>query len=331
MSPNPRRILFIAEGQLGDLLLLTPAIRAMKQMYPTASVSILILERRKSAPFSTNSPISRQSNTVFDGNPNVDCTYILNREALRSLGGWNRMKAEWEVVKFLRGQNPDVVICTFPQDRFVLWALATGARIRVGQRGKGLGWALTHRVETRKQDRGVLEHYCDLVREVGAKVSSLQTEYVIPTSATAWADAFLREHKLDSSSMLIAVHPGATGDYKIWPPERYAMLIDELQSIGNARVVLCQGVLDTPIIDAIRKCLRNDAVVAQTGEDLAQLAALLQRCALCISNDSGPRHLAIAVGTPSLALFRQHHDKEWKVYEESDRAATLQGSTRCTL
>ncbi len=332
---NPRRVLFIAEGQLGDLLLLTPALRAMKESFPSASIAVLILERRSYNREEGSSEIIRQtqdqSATVLSTNPNIDQLFLLDRPLITSQQGIARFRVELEVIRFLREKQFDTVICTFPEDRFALWAFASGANVRIGQKEQSLSWLLTHRPEVRKQDRGVLQYYCDLVRIAGAQVESDRTEYIVPDTSEQWAHDFLRSHGLDAAANLVAVHPGATGNYKIWPADRYASLIDTLQSDAKTTVVLCHGLHDARIIKMIRDRLRTKIVAADTGSSVGHLAALLRKSALCISNDSGPRHLAVAVGTPSLALFRQFREREWGIYGSRSNCVILQGSHACSL
>lgn len=334
---NFRKILFLAEGQLGDLLLLTPALRAVKESFPSSSVSVLVVERRNSDESKQNpfadlcaTPLERET-SILSTNKNVDELFVLSRQALRSLSGTARAKAELDILKFLRRKKFDTVICTFPEDRFAEWAFASGARIRVGQRKQNLHWLLTHKPDIEKAEKGVLEYYCDLVRVIGANVHSTRTEYIIPPSSVEWADNFLNGSNISTSQKLVAVHPGATGNYRIWPPERYAALIDHLSNTLAVKVLLLGGKMDQPVTSAIRRHLRSSIIEDQTGNSVGNLAAIFRRCSLCISNDSGPRHLAIAVGTPSLAFFRQHHDREWGVYEENERLMTLKSRMPCPV
>ncbi len=330
---NPRHILFIAEGQIGDLLLLTPALRAMKMQFAQASISVLIVERRlgsreaRPAESSVVQLLGGPTDSILSTNPNIDQIFLIDRERIKSRRGLARMRAELDVMRFLRRQRFDCVVSTFPEDRFALWAFGSGAQIRVGQRDQALSWLLTHKPSVKKRDNGVLEYYCGLVRAIGANVRSTRTEYDIPAASRKWANDFVRHHDLVNGRRVVAVHPGASGNYKIWPPDRYAALIDLLQSQANARVVLCRSLHDDGIVDGILERLQTTIVEADTGG--GNLAALLSSCALCISNDSGPRHLAIAVGTPSLAFFRQFHDREWQVYPELPLCATLKGNDRC--
>ncbi len=331
----PHRILFIAEGQLGDLLLLTPAIRAMKQTFPGASISVLILNRRGNQASTDPSAQSQDSllttgrGTVLETNPHVAEVITVDRRALRQLPLLRKILAEFRVVRALRSRKFDTVICTFPEDRFVLWAFLSGASVRVGQRRQGFSWLLTHRPDVQKTTRGVLEYYGDLVREIGARLDSLATEFHVPEDANGWAAAHLRSLDLDRVNRLVGVHPGATGDYKIWPPDRYAAMLDELDGWKRTRVLLFCGTDDLAVVQEITRRSRRPPTVVHTGADLARFAALLSRCALLISNDSGPRHLAVALGVPTVTPFRKFHDREWKAYPDSPTCVALRAEGIC--
>ncbi len=328
----PRRILFIAEGQLGDLLLLTPALRAVRTSFPSTHISLLLVERRGSSASSAilTGPMQPDDDSPVGRSGSVDSVLVLRRHLLRSRHGVARLRAEWEVVRAVRGGGFDTVVCTFPEDRFALYALASGASIRVGQREQGLSWLLSVRPETRKEQRGVREYYCDLVRAIGARVASVETMYAVPTEARRWAAGTLARAGVRTTDRLVLIHPGATGDYKIWPPDRFAALADRMGRLKGVRLVLAHGPMDRRVVDAICGAAQRRIPVIDSGGKLSHLAALMERSRLCITNDSGPRHLAVAVGVPSLALFRQHHDREWKVYEESPRCVTLAGGERCS-
>ena len=329
---TPRRILFIAEGQLGDLLLLTPAIRAMKESFPSSFISVLVVERRTRDSAKPVEELAANSEererSVFATNRYVDEILVVSRDALRSRRGIARVRAEIAVALALRRKRFDTVVCTFPEERFALWAFASGAATRVGQNRQALRWMLSHTPEIEKARGGVLQYYCDLVRAVGATVRSAHTEYTVPDASAEWAEGVFREYSLRSVQRVVAIHPGATGDYKIWPPERYAALIERLTERGM-RVLLLNGLLDEPVVSAIRSLRPRSFIEITTAHRLADLAAIIRRSHLCITNDSGPRHLAVAVGTPSLALFRHHHDREWGIYPQSNRCRTLQGETQC--
>jgi len=328
---TPRRVLFIAEGQLGDLILLTPAVRAVRTSFPGVRISVLLIERRGATAPVFAGPMAPDPESPLAAGSSVDAVYVLRRHLLRSLHGVRRLKAETTVVQELRRPRFDTVICTFPEDRFAVYAFASGAAVRVGQRDQALSWLLTVTPDTRKDRGGVREYYCDLVRAIGAEVRSVDTRYEIPAAARRWADSMLKKGKIRRRDRLVLIHPGATGDYKIWPPDRFAVLADRLSRLRNVRPVLVHGPPDLPVAEMVRHAVRRPLPVLDTGGSLSRLAALMERSRLCITNDSGPRHLAVAVGVPSLAIVRQHHEREWKIYDDTPWCVTLVGTEVCRV
>ena len=345
------KILILAEGQLGDLLLLTPAVRALRNGHPDARITVLIFHRHR-PPLAGGSQTGPPSHA--DGTPGptgapelvtpadgtgtsavmtlhscVDEVLEVDRPRLRALHGLARLRGELSVLKAIRSRRFDRVLCTFPEDRFAALAFLSGASVRVGQKQQSLSWLLNRRPSIDKKMKGVRDYYCALAECAGGRVESRQTEFPVSPSADAAALRHLREAGVHEARW-VAVHPGASGDYKIWPPERFAALLAGLKRNQIGAVVL-GGTGDGDILEAIRKAMVTPVPVIRTGNDVALLGALIRRSALCISNDSGPRHLAVAVGAPSLALFRQFHGIEWNIYPETPECVTMTGRQPCSV
>jgi len=355
-----RRTLVIAEGQLGDLLLLVPALRALKAGNTAMQLTVLVVQRRPGTPgvadAAHNEPLlhalfheggyagsSDAAHTdpllheagyggtasVVKHLPYVDRVLELDRMRLRTLRGPARLRGEWDVIRTLRRERFDAVICTFPEDRFVLWARASGARRRVGQYAQPLRRLLTDTPHILKEEQGVLRYYLSLAAALGVEGGDERTEFAVPSSARDWARQFVASH-CPGTTPLVAIHPGASGDYKIWPPEHFSALAAKLRAYG-VRVILCGGEMDDEIMRGITTVHPSKIPVAHTGSDLTRLGALFAESDLCVTNDSGPRHLAIAVGARSVALFRRHHDRAWGVYAESDSCATVRTEEECPV
>jgi heptosyltransferase-2 len=317
MPPDsPQRILVIAEGQLGDLLLLTPALRALKLSPRPSAITVLVVQRRTyraSGPGADRPEIVRVpaggTAEVMVNDPHVDAVAEIDRTSLRSLPIVPRIRAEAAIISWLRSKRFDTVICTFPQDRFFQWAFLSGARLRVGgDEGGGFRLLLNRRIDRRKSDRGVLEYYCALAVAAGGKIDSLTTRFEIPAQAGAWAAEALRELGVAEADRPIAVHPGASGPYRVWPPASFAALIDEVQTSSGRPVVLCGSEFDREVVDEVKNRCASRVRVLITDGGVSRLAALLKKSVLCVSNNSGPRHLAVAVGTPSLAVIPRFDD-----------------------
>ena len=326
-----RTILILAEGQLGDLLLLTPAVRSLRAGHPRAEITVVIYQRRLPQR-AMGSPILFHSEgggtaSVMTRHPAVSRVFEVDRSLLRSMSLPRRLRAELSILRTLRSYRFDAVLCTFPEDRFSVTAYLSGARVRAGERGKGLSHLLTVAPAVTRSTAGVLRYYCTLAEAMGGHAGSPETSYAATPDAERTVDAWLSSAGLQAQRY-VAIHPGATGEYKQWPPERFAGLIGRMQRAGIP-VALCGGTADEAILDAITSQLESRVPLLPGVTEVSVLAAFLQRAGVCVTNDSGPRHLAVAVGAPSIAIFRQHHGTEWAVYEETERCVTLTGKEKC--
>ncbi len=327
---------FFCEGQLGDLLILTPAIRAVKASYPSSRITTIILQRRRyEDPQSVNpiivSAASDGTSYVMANNPSVDRVVELDRHILRDMDGVRRMISELKIIRFLRKLKPDVIVCTFPQDRFVIWGYLSGAEIRIGQKRQNFSWLLTHKPDIDKENLNIRDYYLMLVAAAGVKAAKKNTEFFISDTAHDWASEQLSRYAILNNPRLVAVHPGATGFYKVWPPDFFASLIDYLQQFMQYRVILCGTEFDHHIVTAVRRHLQTPVIEMKFDQNIEHFAAILTRCRLCISNDSGPRHLSVAVGTPSLAFMMNHQDRKWKIYDDPVISTVLQGNAECPV
>ena len=327
---------FFCEGQLGDLLILTPSIRAVKESFPSSRITTIILQRRRYDEQQPVGPIIGTAATdgtgcVMANNPNVDQVVGLDRHALRAMGGLRRIIAELKIIRYLRNLKPDAVVCTFPQDRFVIWGYLSGAKIRIGQKRQNFSWLLTQKPDIDKDNLNIRDYYLMLVAAAGVHAPNKNTEFFISDAAHDWATAQLSRQAISINTRLIAVHPGASGYYKVWPPDFFAALIDHLQQVMQHRVILCGTEFDQHIVTAIRRHLKTPVIEMKFGQNIEHFAAILMRCRLCISNDSGPRHLSVAVGTPSVAVMMHHEHRRWKIYDDPVMSTVLQGDEECPV
>ncbi|HXX63202.1 MAG TPA: glycosyltransferase family 9 protein, partial [Bacteroidota bacterium] len=185
------------------------------------------------------------------------------------------------------------------------------------------------RIEGKRHRGGVLRYYCALAEASGARVRSHATKVFLPEGAKRRANEIWRLNGWREGTRIVAVHPGASGLYRVWPPESYASLIDHLQGVRKIPVLLCGSAFDREMVEEVRRCSKTAPRVLPEDVEVLVLGAVLQSCTLCLSNNSGPRHLAIAVGTPSLALIPRFDDLQWKIYEDEQTAGTMQSAQEC--
>jgi ADP-heptose:LPS heptosyltransferase len=326
------RILLITEGQLGDQLLLTPALRALKTSFPDGTLSVMVVQRRSygERPSSADAVLVTNPTSgtaeVLTLSPYVDDVIEIHRSLLRSLHGISRIRAELTIIRHLRARRFDTVICCFPEDRFVIWALLSGASTRIGQKDQGFRWLLSKALEIRKERGGVLKYYCSLATAAGARVDSDQTEFIIPEESRQRARKLLESHGINEAERFAVVHPGASGPYRVWPPDRFAAVIGDLEGKWGIKVVLCGTAYDRSILDAVQSQTSTRIRTVILGESVADFAAILEASLLCISNDSGPRHLAAALGVSSVAILPKHNRNIWGTYGRWSEILTAEES-----
>ena len=322
MRESPERILAIKLADIGDLLLITPALRALREAFPDATLDALVTPRSASA-FENLATIDNL--LQFDKYP-----FDHPLQAARS-GRWNELVS---FARLLRRRRYDTVILfhhlslRFGALKHAALVLATGAPRRIGLSSrKGRGWFFTHRVP----DLGFgakheLDYWLDLAAAAGAPVRSRQVEIVVSEDDAATAAALLPP--VDRPS--IAIHPGS-GGYSLarrWDLEKFARLGDRLRQDWAARLIVVGSQGDG--VDELTASWDGDAINLGGRTTLAQLAAVLARCDLLIGADSGVLHVASAVGTPTVALFGPTNHLAWAPALPPDRLIVLRSEIACS-
>lgn len=329
-----KKFLVISEGQAGDLLLLTPALRCLKRSRDDAHVTLLIIQRRgneelSGSPRSFNDLLIESSINPLRHNPYIDEMYELNYGGLKKLPLMIRIRAEALIIRSLRRNQYDTAVMAFEKERFITWAFLAGIPDRIGAAGQNLDRLLTQRVSISKRgDNGILGYFTALAAAAGAVCKDNATEIFVSSDDSQWAAEKIEQIGA-KGNILVALHPGATGDYKIWPPVRYAELIKRFAEQPGIEPLICHAdPFDLPVVNEIRRLAKVELKMVST-PSINRLAAMFQQCGLTITNDSGPRHTAVAAGVPNLALFRRHHGTVWKVYPETEKIVTISSNEEC--
>lgn len=312
LRPHPR-ILVVKLATLGDLLLATPALRALRLRYPTARIDLLTT--RAAAPLLFDSPL-------------VDHLYSLDKytfDSPRSLlkQPWRLLPTLQRLAKLRRTHYDAVLVphhltLRFGRLKYRLMLRALAPRLTAGL-DNGQGGFLDLRVPDNGFGARHEALYCqDIAQAVDAPLPP--GERGIHLADLGWNDICPPPagHPHDSAPPLIVLHPGS-GSYSLarrWPVERYAELGRRLHDDYNAHLLLVGGPEERPLIQSLLDLLDHpdwaeDATGAHTPH---QLALRLSRCALFVGNDSFPMHLATAVGLPTVAIFGPSNAEAWGPY-----------------
>jgi lipopolysaccharide heptosyltransferase II len=305
------RILVIKLAGIGDGILITPALRALRHRYPLAQIDLLTRH------------IPAQ---VLQGWEMLDDIIIINpRPASISLSQeftlQQRLNLFAQLLQRLRAGRYDAVLLfhhLLPLRRnltFQALALATGAKWRVGL-DNGRGWFLNVKVP----DKGFgAQHEAEYYQEVAAALGAISENkhLYIPLSDDERAHA--RALLPDSAQRpLIAIHPGCSilSTARRWPAERFAQLADTLYHEFGGQLVLLGGPDEAPLREEVIGSMRSGMPTRSLSgnESIKLTAALLERCDLFVGNDSGLMHLAVAVDTPTVAIFGLTNHQAWGPY-----------------
>ncbi|MEI8176163.1 MAG: glycosyltransferase family 9 protein [Candidatus Omnitrophota bacterium] len=277
-----KKIVVIRTDRIGEVVLTTPVITAMREAYPGAHISMVVRPRVR---------------PLVEDNPYIDevIEYAPPAAGLRE-AFWLRAA--------LIGRAFDIAIVVNPRKESHLAVFLAGIPVRVGFDHK---WAflLTHKVKDLKAlaARHEVEYNLDLPRAIGIEPRK-KYPFIDVTVPLEKITQKIKEASPTGSDIccLAAIHPCTSDPRKQWPLESFARAADMLVDKGYAVVVIA-GVEEAP---AARKmiALMKRAPVDLSGKlDLKELAALLESSKFLISADSGPVHIAAAVGTPVVALF----------------------------
>ena len=293
---HPRRILVIRLDLIGDLVLSMTLVRALKRSYPQAEIDLLAIPA--SAKVVMHDP---ELTEIITYDPNV----WRRPKALIQAKNW---RDAYKLRRRLRERHYDIAVSVFGAWAGVI-AVLSGAKRRVGFGRESYPGFMTDNVPGRHWSPGDHKHevdYClELAKSSGAATIPADRTprlYVDPQARQQLEQLLMREG-VQQEKPLIACHVSSNnGQSKRWPVPYWATLIDKLIREQGAQVIFTGAPADSPLIESVSRRMQEQAINLAGKTSLPQLVALLQRADLVISGDSGPMHIAAAVGTPLIAI-----------------------------
>ncbi len=292
-----KNILIIRTDRMGDVVLTTPVFKALRKAYPEARISALV---------------TPSTYDLVNGNPYVDEVFIDDRKgAHKDLFGFLQLAHD------IRERQFDAAFIFHTKRRYNLACYAAGVPIRVGYKNNKFGILLTHPViDTRHRGLQHEAQYClDVLAALGIEDQGLDLFVPAQKEAEVWAAQWFEENHLKPNDV-IAIHPSASDPTKCWPTKSFADLIQSLSQRYQLKVVLVGGKESVPLAGEIMRLCAAPVLDMSGRTNLAQTVALLRRCRLLISNDSGPVHVAAATGIHVISLFLRNqpgiNPERWK-------------------
>ncbi len=274
---QPHRILIIRTDRIGDVILTTPALKALRQTFAHAHLAVMV---------------SPSTYDIVNGNPYIDDIIIDDRQGKNKgfIGFLNLCRS-------IRSRDFDTAIILHTKWRYNLACFLAGVPLRVGFKNNKGGNLLTKPLkDTRPQGIKHEAQYClDVVNVIGASSAGLSLFVPSQVQADQWAREWLKENVPEGFS-LIAIHPGSSDLSRCWSVSNYAKLIDQLNNRYLVKVVLVGAENNRHIVNQIQGELKHPVIDLVGKTALTQTIALIRRTKLLISCDSGPIHIAAAVG-----------------------------------
>jgi heptosyltransferase-2 len=307
------RILIHGTNWIGDLVLISPGIRAIRKACPESRISLVVRAGYADA---------------LRPNPHLDEIIPYERNG--------RHRPPFGVFRFareLREKRFDLAVL-FPKSfEVALIARLAGIPQRAGWRTDGRGLLITHGRRMRPEDksRHNLLQFLEAVRFAGVKLPERpEIEFHLEEEDRASARSILGAAGVEDGELLVAVHPGASKEPRAWHPERFAAAADQILTQRHGKVLLLGGPSDRPLCAAVGSALEAAAVDLSGRTSIRVTAAILERVGLFLGNDSGLMHMAAAVGTPVAAVFGPGSPERTTPYVEPARVRAVTTGFSCS-
>jgi heptosyltransferase-2 len=314
------RILIVQPSWIGDAIMATPMLRAMRALFPAAHIAYLT---------------RRYGKAVYAGMPWADQIITYRTGRTKAKAG----KGLFDLAGRLRSARFDLAVLLPNSFKSALICKMAGINRIIGYDRDGRGFLLSDRLLP-VRERGkiipspIVKHYMGIAHYLGSAERDLTLKLFVTGSETREAQGILARCGLDAQlcrpagdgrAPLIMLNPGAQyGAAKCWLPENFAALGDRLIDELGATVLVSSAPRERRIVEIIQRHMRHAPVdLSSKGLTLGALKEIVRRCDLMITNDTGPRHIAAAMDVPVVTIFGPTHPEWTEIYYARERQVAV--------
>lgn len=296
------KLLVLAIRALGDVVLTTPIYRILRDAFPTGRLDVVV---------------ERPYGELLRGNPNLDAIYEADRR--RNTAKFLSWPAQARLIAALRRERYDIVVDLFSGPRSALMARLTGAACRIGEdtRRRGRGFLYTHPVPVKREEEHLVVQKLRLIQPLVGTVKEAPLELFLLPGERDEADKTLRAEGAREGAARVGFFPGAGWAHKQWPADRFAALGDALSVEWDADIILFGGPNDVTVCEAVATRMHRRPLLLCGPHSLRATAARISQMHLFISNDTGPMHMAVALGVPTVVLHGPSNVRKYGPWGES--------------
>ena len=301
-----KNILVVRLGGIGDVVVITPALKALRKLYPQSKISLMT--NRYSAEVARGAPYVDELITFTDLFSSQSVFDFLKPKILYQL---------YCLVTLMLRRRFDIFVCFHNLVKWsgvikpLLLALLSRAPIRAGFNTANRGFFMNVKAPD-DSSKHLMFRCMDVITQL-ASYSSINytpeqsaSEVWLTNQDREFASDFISRNNIRQNDFLVGIHPGGNPRHyhsQCWEPKRSAQVANVITDKYGARILLTGSKTDRGILDKIIPLLKIPPILLPESTGVKQLAAIIERCNLFISNDTGPMHLAIAMKVPTIGIF----------------------------
>ena len=281
---NIDKILIIQLRRIGDVLLTTPIIEALREHFPSSKIDFLV---------------EKPAYDVLTGNPYLSNIILSDK----------KLSEQIKLINRIRKQKYNLVFDFLGNPRSAWITFFSKAKYRVGFNFPGR--KLAYNICVRKNDKikYVVDFKLEALKSIGINATRKKMFFHIPDNAKFFADNLLHNY-INKNRLRIGMAPASRRKARMWPKQYFAEIADRLIEKYNSQIILLWGPGEKQIVEKIACLMRNKPLIMPP-TDIKQLAAFIEECNVLITNDNGPMHISVAVGTPTVTVYGPTNSDNW--------------------
>lgn len=321
-----KKILLINPFGIGDVLFTTPIIHTLKDTF--SHVKIGYLCNRRTAP-------------LIENNPHIDFLFIYERdefEEIKKKSFWGWLKSINTFLGKIKKEHFELAIDFSLNSQYAFFCWCCGIKQRVGFNYKKRGFFLTRKINlSGYSQKHVVDYYADLLKYLRLDSKYKNLELYLKEADRKHIDELLISKGVVQNDVLVGIIPGAGKSwgkeayFKHWPPEKFALLADKIIEKYGVKVIIMGDLSESEVTKAVVKNMSHEVIDISGKTSVGELAALIFRMKLVITNDGGPLHMAVALGIKTISFFGPVDPKVYGPYPASDAChIVLKNSLECS-